>query len=1044
MSNNNIDKDKEKKLNRLLLDNNGKLNSSIMSKKLKVKGGSLIKSSNAPRDEKQLTDPPKFFKLDTNMKHEKAEFSAQQHPVYKEVKPKHKYSTEPIVSINHQKASDIYTDASKQATDGLTAADLGIPSTLNKQLTMMSIKYVKPSVYGKMSYTDQTVPPGYMGALMMNIAKQRQMGEQSQYAQQLSSLEQTSSADELKKRRNQLTLDYNYFLKKTGNDKLKESLGELAFDFTDEMFPDISRDVLSNLPSRVDTMPNDMDSMEALISELNNTSKNILIMDEIYINSMITMQLNDYFKKDTRDTTFIFRPFNEIKNFTDSEGLFTTQNSRKISTMDEYSYAGTDLVYLDLSLMKDVLYYVLCNVMIRITEDRHETSRNRTHIVIKTNSNLGSNETEFYKTMGFNVFQDIMETTGITAGPIEYRMIFDAVTGIRKFQSGVSTRIPLPKDDTATEASEREESNRQAIESAIEKAVVNLENIDNRIKTLDRAAKRTAEEGGNPRELVEEADNLYSQRKAFVRDINKDLVKLGQSTIDEEFKRDTEDIPKILEEKNKDRMDEERQTQADLEKELEKERQKREQGSLDDQTKLKTKMETVFYDGLDELRKHVLDTIDDYKKSPEYIKARSIGLNLVSQLKNLFNRDNKTLSAYRYTLSIDENTKLFRIKIRKLIGADLDITQDNISKFYGNIYDLMLDMFHKINQIDKHSVIISMLDDFIAETKKLLQKSTTDIDKFIKDRSDEIFKEEEDAQKAKEEELKINKIKQYYEGTISELRSKLLEKIRNKRRDTRDVGHINYDKLKDALLEFFTRKDIYAHDYDYRLEHSFKLDKKTGKPLTDTNLLPIIDKVEVEVTNISADKNRENVHDRLLGVLKEFHDFMRNELRYKPKKIYDLIIDLEETVKSYGTLYKDIKSRAPHIAGYGLSKFRKVHGGAGEGADPAAADDSEEEGDPDINQGEQALGPGGEPLVPTTLPGGFTFNATPPARQGVARTTGIAPGATNPIQQIVVNQQSDLGLKHNETVDKYIEQLHSYMYIKQLTRFNKSTFVMVV
>lgn len=129
--------------------------------------------------------------------------------------------------------------------------------------------------------------------------------------------------------------------------------------------------------------------------------------------------------------------------------------------------------------------------------------------------------------------------------------------------------------------------------------------------------------------------------------------------------------------------------------------------------------------------------------------------------------------------------------------------------------------------------------------------------------------------------------------------------------------------------------------------------------------------------------------------------------------------------------------------GYGLSKFRKIHGGAGEGADPADPDpvDSDVE---DLNEGEQAVGPDGEPLVPTTLPGGFTFNATPPARSGVARTTGIAPGATNPIQQIVVNQQSDLGLKHNEIVDKYIEELHSYMYIKQLSRFNKSTFVMVV
>jgi predicted RNA binding protein with dsRBD fold (UPF0201 family) len=85
----------------------------------------------------------------------------------------------------------------------------------------------------------------------------------------------------------------------------------------------------------------------------------------------------------------------------------------------------------------------------------------------------------------------------------------------------------LPKDDTATEASEREDRNKQAIESVIEKAMVNLENIDNRIKSLDRAAKRTAEEGGNPREIVAEADNLYSQRKAFAKDINKPLINDG-------------------------------------------------------------------------------------------------------------------------------------------------------------------------------------------------------------------------------------------------------------------------------------------------------------------------------------------------------------------------------------------------------------------------------------------------------------------------------------------------------------------------------------
>ncbi len=39
-------------------------------------------------------------------------------------------------------------------------------------------------------------------------------------------------------------------------------------------------------------------------------------MDEIYINAMLTMFLNDYNGKHVRDTTFLFKPFNEIKKFT--------------------------------------------------------------------------------------------------------------------------------------------------------------------------------------------------------------------------------------------------------------------------------------------------------------------------------------------------------------------------------------------------------------------------------------------------------------------------------------------------------------------------------------------------------------------------------------------------------------------------------------------------------------------------------------------------------------------------------------------------------
>ncbi len=147
--------DKEIKLNSLLKDHNGKLNSNMMTKKLIANNGSLVrqkpiekpnKTTNGSKDERQLSDAPEFFKPDLGMKHEKFESNGRLQGVYKETKPIRKYSTEPIVAMVHQKPSDVYTDASKQYQDGLTAADNGVPSTLNKQLAMMSTKYVKPSL----------------------------------------------------------------------------------------------------------------------------------------------------------------------------------------------------------------------------------------------------------------------------------------------------------------------------------------------------------------------------------------------------------------------------------------------------------------------------------------------------------------------------------------------------------------------------------------------------------------------------------------------------------------------------------------------------------------------------------------------------------------------------------------------------------------------------------------------------------------------------------------------------------------------------------
>ncbi len=105
------DRDKEKKLNALLIDTNGKLNSKLMTQKLKIKGGSLIKDkpqsktenkSDSPRDERQLTSAPKFFKPTSEMLHNKFQYNGQILREYKDYKPKRKYSTEPLVKMIHK------------------------------------------------------------------------------------------------------------------------------------------------------------------------------------------------------------------------------------------------------------------------------------------------------------------------------------------------------------------------------------------------------------------------------------------------------------------------------------------------------------------------------------------------------------------------------------------------------------------------------------------------------------------------------------------------------------------------------------------------------------------------------------------------------------------------------------------------------------------------------------------------------------------------------------------------------------------------------
>ena len=217
---------------------------------------------------------------------------------------------------------------------------------MNGEFVMMNNKLVKPELYNKMAQRNDYFNSGYRAALLLNLNKVRQ-----------SPMNQTT--DELKNRRQQISSDFISLLKKIGNETLKNILGQIANNVTSDKYvaDGIVNKVMTDLPSSVISLPNDPDSMQALISGLNNTSKKALIIDEIYINAMLTMYLNDYNRKNDRNTSFLLMPYDEIKQFTDSESMFSMdRNIFKIRSLDEFDFSGCDFIYVDTTLMKPLYF----------------------------------------------------------------------------------------------------------------------------------------------------------------------------------------------------------------------------------------------------------------------------------------------------------------------------------------------------------------------------------------------------------------------------------------------------------------------------------------------------------------------------------------------------------------------------------------------------------------------------------------------------------------------------------------------------------------
>jgi hypothetical protein len=421
-------KSREAKLNALLKKNNGNLNYSS----LKTVSGGL-----KPQQPKKVSFN-KTAKVNVEMTRSKDNnySKAQIYPKYGSNNNIKFHSTEALDPIKFREpVKDTYSP--DVAQDGLQASDEGLPTSMNGEFVMMNNKLVKPELYNKMAQRNDYFNSGYRAALLLNLNKVRQ-----------SPINQTT--DELKNRRQQISIDFISLLKKIGNESLKNTLGQIANNVTSDKYvaDGIVNKVMTDLPSSVISLPNDPDSMQALISGLNNTSKKALIIDEIYINAMLTMYLNDYNRKNERNTSFLLMPYAEIKQFTDSESMFSMdRNIFKIRSLDEFDFSGCDFIYVDTTLMKPYTFHVLVNLMKEVNENLADET-NSCQIVVRTNIDLGANEQEFYRNMGLIAFGEIFASE-LGTEVVSAQEAFNALTGrtnndtrtINNNLNGISTGI---------------------------------------------------------------------------------------------------------------------------------------------------------------------------------------------------------------------------------------------------------------------------------------------------------------------------------------------------------------------------------------------------------------------------------------------------------------------------------------------------------------------------------------------------------------------------------------------------------------------------
>ena len=288
-------------------------------------------------------------------------------PVVKKREP-YKVVTPPV---SLPKIKPIKTQTLPTAVNGLVGADKGIPSTLTGEYIMIGSTLVPKDFFKKKTQVHEA-PPGAFAAAKKNkeiVALETYIKKEVPEEQRISNEKRKATLYENKlenERRTVLETDFHQFSRSIGITEKNANVEE---------------------------------KMSALKKLLNMTSGNINIVENNYIDSVITLYYSDYDRKKARHIRYV-QPNIDVLNYVKNNNLFGKLHVEYATSKINPNYEFT---FLDLTGANySDLYKVLCACFIDISNAAYRSPK---RVLVACDFNIGLTENEFYQTMGFNLFK---------------------------------------------------------------------------------------------------------------------------------------------------------------------------------------------------------------------------------------------------------------------------------------------------------------------------------------------------------------------------------------------------------------------------------------------------------------------------------------------------------------------------------------------------------------------------------------------------------------------------------------------------------------